>query len=68
MAQRRGVRFNNSTRLLTEHGDRLNELRSRVDQLADDLAELEGMDVNERRQASELRSRVLQSFKSIGRV
>ena len=65
---RKGVRSNNSGNLLTEHGDRLSDLRSRVDQLASDLAELEDMGVNERRQASELRSRVLQTFKSIGRV
>lgn len=68
MGQRRGIRFNNSNRLLVTDDDRLSELRTRVEGLASDLAELEAMSVSERREAADLRSDVLQRFKRLGRV
>lgn len=63
----RRLQFSNPRRLLTE-SERLSNLRARVDAIASDLSELEGMSEQERRDAVELRSGVLDQFRRLGRV
>lgn len=63
----RRLQFSNPRRLLTE-SERLSNLRARVDAIAFDLAELEGMSEQERLDAVELRNDVLEQFKRLGRV
>lgn len=62
----RRVQFSNSTKMLTTDEERLSGLRDRVDAIADDLAELAGMSVDERREAAELRGQVLERFRRLG--
>lgn len=62
----RRIQFSNVTRLLTTDEDRLLDLKARVDAIASDLAELETMSEEERRQAADLRNDVLERFRRLG--
>lgn len=57
----RGTRFSNPWRLLCED-DRLAGLRERVQAIDADLAELESLSEDERRENAELRDRVIDRF------
>lgn len=61
----RRIQFSNRHRLLTED-ERLSGLRARVDAIAADLAELEAMSPDERREAADLRAGVLDKFYRLG--
>lgn len=63
----RRLQFNNPRQLLTD-SDRLSALRAKVDEIASDLSELEGMSEEERRDATELRDGVLDRFRRLDRV